>query len=89
MQTSLPRATLEQLQRELTHARSDGRQVQALLDDLAEDVRILLATPEGEHLQHETLKHDLEEAIGEFEVSHPELTSMISNVVNSLATMGI
>lgn len=89
MDNRIPRATLEQLHLELMKARSEEHQVQERLDDLARDVRQILDTPGEEHLHHRTLKQSLQDSVRHFETSHPELTSVINNVLTSLANMGI
>ena len=49
----------------------------------------ILDTPGEEHLHHRTLKQSLQDSVRHFETSHPELTSVINNVLTSLANMGI
>jgi hypothetical protein len=89
MDNRIPRATLEQLHRELMKARSEEHQVQKRLEELSRDVRQMLDKPEEEHLHHRTLKENLQNSVRHFEASHPELTSVINNVLTSLAKMGI
>ena len=63
--------------------------MQERLDNLARDVRQILDNPGEEHLQHKTLKQNLQDSVRHLETSHPELTSVINNVLTSLANMGI
>ncbi len=89
MNNRIPRATLEQLHRELMKTRSDEHHVQERLDTLTRDVRRILDEPGEEHLHHRTLKQNLQDSVRHFEASFPELTSVMNNVVTSLANMGI
>lgn len=89
MDNRIPRATLEQLHRELMKALAEGHQVQKRLDELARDVRQMLDEPGEEHLHHKTLKENLRDSVQHIEASHPELTSVMNNVLTSLAKMGI
>jgi predicted transcriptional regulator len=89
MDNRIPRATLEELHQELKKARSEEHHVQERLDNLARDVRQILDNPGEEHLQHKTLKQNLQDSVRHLETSHPELTSVINNVLTSLANMGI
>ena len=89
MDNRIPRDTLEQLHRELMKARSEERQVQKRLDDLAREVRQILDKPGEGHIHQRRLKQSLQDSARHFETSHPELTSVINNVLTSLANMGI
>jgi predicted transcriptional regulator len=89
MDNRIPRSTLEQLHRELMKARSEEHQVQKRLDELARDVRQMLDKPAEEHLHHRTFKENLRDSVRHLEASHPELTSVINNVLTTLTKMGI
>jgi hypothetical protein len=55
---------------------------------LQQDIEKLLASPEtGE--QHQVVLEGLQDATQRFEVSHPELTAVMSRVIDALSTMGI
>ncbi len=61
-----------------------------LLEDLDGDIRALLERS-GEHQvkARASALRRLEHAIDYFEVSHPELTELLSDVMNSLSNAGI
>ena len=90
MNNRISRGTLEQLHRELKKTQSEEKHVQERIDSLTRDVsRVLDQAEEETHEHHKTLKQNLEDAIRHFEASYPELTSIMNNVVTSLANMGI
>ena len=89
MNKRIPRATLKHLHEELIKSRSEEHHLQERLDNLARDVRQILDNPKDEQLHHKTLKQNLQDSVQHFETSHPELTSVINNVLTSLANMGI
>lgn len=89
MDNRIPRASLEQLHRELMKARSEDHHVQERLDNLVRDISQILDNPADEHRHHRSLKQNLQESVRHFETTHPELTSVINNVLTSLANVGI
>ena len=75
------RRTLEQLHAELGRAGALDPATRGRLEALQEDVRRALDRAEGEP----PLPERLEDAIVEFEASHPELARRLATVIDTLA----
>jgi hypothetical protein len=61
-----------------------------LVERLRRDIESLLAhTGEGRPSEHESVIGQLEDAVGRFEVSHPDLTAVMGRVIKALSDMGI
>jgi len=79
---------LEQLHTELTNTKALDDKGRKLLRDLNADIQNLLErTAEAE--SDDSLLERLQESIDHFEVSHPELTSALSSIMNILNNAGI
>ena len=79
---------LEQLHTELTNTKVVDDKGRKLLRDLNADIQNLLErTAEAE--SDDSLLERLQESIDHFEVSHPELTSALSSIMNILNNAGI
>jgi phytoene/squalene synthetase len=84
------RKLLEQLHDELERAESVDDKGDELLRHLNEDISNLLKRSEkGKAHSDESLLERLEDAIDHFEVSHPTLTTMLSEMMTILSNAGI
>ncbi|RPH35797.1 DUF4404 family protein [bacterium] len=84
------REKLENLYAELKNTRSNDHETQERLRALTADVKNTL-----DHLderrpdQNKNVLDRLQGAVQHFETSHPELTSVLNDVISSLANWGI
>jgi len=79
---------LEQLHTELTNTEAIDERGRELLRALNADIqKILDQTEDGE--SDDSLLERLQESIDHFEVTHPDLTSALSNIMNVLNNAGI
>ena len=84
------RKTLMELQAQLRHTESLPESEREFVDTLYEEIEELLARPrQHPPVKPQPLVDRLEDAAKRFEVSHPDLTSVIGRVIDSLSTMGI
>jgi len=84
------RKLLEQLHDELERAESVDDKGDELLRHLNADISNLLKRSEkGKAHSDESLLERLEDAIDHFEVSHPTLTTMLSEMMTILSNAGI
>jgi hypothetical protein len=84
------REKLEGLYTELKNTRSSDKQTEARLRSLSAEVKDAIDNlgdlrPE----QHKGVLDRLRGAVQHFETSHPELTSVLNDVISSLANWGI
>ncbi len=84
------RNLLQQLHDEINNIQSVDENSSDLLRDIDGDIRALLERS-GEHPEpvHPTIIRRMEDAVDEFGVTHPELTALISKVMDSLSIAGI
>jgi hypothetical protein len=84
------RNQLHQLHEEIKNTRTVDEKGSELLRDLEVDIRDLLERS-GENLVplHPSIVQRLEAALSHFEVTHPELTMLISKLLDSLSNAGI
>ena len=84
------REQLEQLQAEIRQTKSVDEEGKSLLRTLDSDIHDLLSRSEDEPA---TVKpsfiQSLQESLKHFEVSHPTLTTQISNLLDTLSNAGI
>lgn len=81
---------LHKLHDEIQKTRSIDDKDSELLRDLEVDIRTLLEKLQGGTIQvHPSIQQRLELAVNHFEVSHPDLTTLISNLLDSLSSAGI
>ncbi len=84
------REKLESLYSELKKTRSKDRKTQERLQSLTAEVKDAI-----DHLddlrpdQHKSVLDRLQGSVEHFETSHPELTSVLNDVISSLANWGI
>lgn len=84
------RKLLQQLHDEINKLQAVDENSSDLLHDIDGDIRALLERS-GEHPMevHPTIIGRMEDAVDQFEVTHPELTALISKVLDSLSIAGI
>lgn len=81
---------LHQLHDEIQKTRSIDDKGSELLRDLDGDIRTLLERSQSAPLQlHPSIVQRLELAVNQFEVSHPDLTTLITNLLDSISSAGI
>jgi hypothetical protein len=81
---------LEQLHAEIERSDTIDKEEQQLLQHLEEDIRLLLARSEsGENPSEPSMVKRLEEAIDQYEVTHPDLTMSLSKLLAILSNAGI
>jgi hypothetical protein len=81
---------LHQLHDEIQKTRTIDDKGSELLRDLEGDIRTLLERSQGAPIQvHPSIVQRLELAVNQFEVIHPDLTTLISNLLDSLSSAGI
>jgi hypothetical protein len=84
------RAVLNQLDEEIKNTRSLDQKEVELLHDLDQDIHNLLERLEDDSLHlHSSFKKQLEGALEQFEVTHPNLTALISELLDALSNAGI
>ena len=84
------RRLLLQLHDAIENTRSVDERGSELLRDLDGDIQDLLERSEESPVQlHPSVVQRLEGALHHFEVTYPELTTLISNLLNSLSSAGI
>jgi Domain of unknown function (DUF4404) len=90
MDNKKSRKLLQQLHDEINATQSVDKKGSELLRDLDGDIRALLERSGKIPAQlHPSVIKRLEVAIDHFELTHPELTALISNVLESLSKAGI
>jgi hypothetical protein len=81
---------LQQLHDEIKKTRAVDEKGSALLRDLEGDIRALLERSEGSPVQvHPSIVQRLQGALDHFEATHPDLTMLISRLLDSLSNVGI
>ena len=84
------RKTLHQLHDEIKNTRAVDKKGGELLRDLEGDIRALLERSEENPVQlHPSLVQRLQGALNYFEATHPDLTMLISKLLDSLSNAGI
>jgi hypothetical protein len=90
MDNKKSRKLLQQLRDEINNTQTVDKKGSELLKDLDGDIRALLERSREIPVQlHPSIVERLEVAIDHFEVTHPELTTLISSVLDSLSKAGI
>ncbi len=81
---------LERIEREIKHTKTDDEEGRELLHHIEADIRAFRERPESEWMEpEETFVGRMNEAVDHFEVTHPTLTSLISQMLNILNNAGI
>lgn len=84
------RKLLEQIHSEMERTDKVDAKGRALLRDLGKDIDELLARTEGAPLKpRPNFTQSLQAAIDHFEVSHPNLTTALSDLLTTLSNAGI
>jgi len=90
MDNKKSRDLLQQLHDEIHNTHTVDEKGSALLRDLEGDIRALLERSEEHTLQlHPSVVQRLENTVSHFEVTHPELTTLIAKFLASLSNAGI
>jgi hypothetical protein len=90
MDNKKSRELLQQLHDEIKNTQTVDEEGSELLRDLDGDIHALLDRSEEQLVQvHPSVIQRLESALSHFEVTHPELTTLISKVVESLSNAGV
>ncbi len=82
------RNLLEQLQGELKRSETMDAEGRELLRGLEQEIHQFLERAEGEQARPAFLR-ELEESVAHFEVTHPDLTRVLSEMLNTLNNAGI
>jgi len=84
------RKQIEQLQAEIQNTHTVDKEGQELLRHLEAEIKELLGRKDVNVTPvHPSTIQRLEEGLSHFEVTHPELTSMLSRLLESLSNVGI
>jgi hypothetical protein len=84
------RQQLEKLQAEIRQTRSIDDKGKTLLQNLDADIQALLARSEEESLKVKpSTLQGMRASLVHFEVSHPSLTALISDLLDNLSNVGI
>jgi hypothetical protein len=90
MDNKKSRKLLQQLHDEIKKTRAVDEKGSALLRDLEGDIRALLERSEGSPVQvHPSIVQRLQGTLDHFEATHPDLTLLISRLLDSLSNVGI
>lgn len=90
MDNKKSRKLLQHLHDEIKKNRAVDEKGSALLRDLEGDIRALLERSEGSPVQvHPSIVQRLQGALDHFEATHPDLTMLISKLLDSLSNAGI
>ncbi len=81
---------LHQLHDEIQRTTSIDAKGSEMLRDLEADIRTLLErSQENSVVVHPSMVQRFERALNQFEVTHPDLTTLISNLLDSLSAAGL
>jgi Domain of unknown function (DUF4404) len=80
---------VEELDREIERAESLSAHDRELLEDLRGDIQMALDRSRKQPPDVEGAVQKLRQAAGRFEASHPSLTAVIAQVMDSLVKMGV
>jgi hypothetical protein len=78
---------LDELQEALESAPEVGEEGRVALRKAASDIRAALDEPRDE--SHSSLSDQLSEALERFEEEHPQLTSIVGRITETLSDLGI
>jgi hypothetical protein len=83
------RSQLEKLHNELHQSPALDLQQRELLQTLADEIQALLKRDEIQRHHYATLSERLNDAVAELEASHPQITLLMRQTIDSLAYLGI
>ena len=88
METEQLKQLLHTMHDELAKNPNLDQESRQLLEDIAKDI-LDMVDKEGAPAQHADLVDRLQGSIAEFEVSHPDLVTIISKILEGLSNAGI
>ncbi len=90
MDTDPSRKILEQVHDEINNTNAVDEKDIEMLRDLDKDIRMLIERS-GEHAEpvHSEIIERMQESLTHFEVDHPELTGLLSKLIDSLSNAGV
>ena len=84
------RNLLKKIDSEIEQTKTDGTKGKKLLQDLRQDIQDLLKRSKDAPLSpHPSTTERLQAAIDHFEITHPTLTTAISELLTALSNAGI
>jgi nucleotide-binding universal stress UspA family protein len=89
MKTEELRSQLEKLHNELHQSQALDLQQRELLQTLADEIQALLKRDEIQRHHYMSLSERLNDAVAELEASHPDITLLMRQTIDSLAYLGI
>jgi hypothetical protein len=90
MNNKIDRELLQQLHDEINNTQTVDEKGEELLRDLDGDIRALLERSEEHPTQvRPSIVHTLESTLDHFEITHPELTALVSKLLDTLSNAGI
>jgi Domain of unknown function (DUF4404) len=90
MDNKVDRNLLQELHKEINSTQAVDDKGMELLRDLDEDIHALLERSQENSLDlHPSIVQRMEATLNHFEVTHPNLTTMISKILSGLSNAGI
>jgi hypothetical protein len=83
------RSQLEKLHNELHQSSGLDLQQRELLQTLADEIQVLLKRDEIQRHHYTSLRERLNDAVAKLEASHPQITLLVRQTIDSLAYLGI
>ena len=83
------RSQLEKLHNELHQSPALDLQQRELLQTLADEIQVLLKRDEIQRHHYTSLSERLSDAVAKLEASHPQVTLLMRQTIDSLAYLGI
>ena len=83
------RSQLEKLHNELHQSLAIDLQQRELLQTLADEIQVLLKRDEIQRHHYTSLSERLNDAVAELEASHPQITLLMRQAIDSLAYLGV
>ena len=81
--------SLKDLHEEVKNVEAGDEKSKDLLDTLATSIQRVIDNPEETTAEHQAnLLENLKESVRYFEVSHPALTAIMNNIINTLKGIG-
>jgi hypothetical protein len=90
MDDNKSRELLQQIHDEVNNTQAVDKKDVEMLRDLDKDIRMLIERS-GEHAEpvHSEIIERMQDSLTHFEVDHPELTGLISKLIDSLSNAGV
>ena len=90
MDNKIDHELLQQLHDEISNTQSIDEKGKELLRDLDGDIHALLERSDEHSTQeHPSIIQNLESTLSHFEATHPELTTLVSKLLDTLSNAGI